>query len=189
MRTPVRAKRDPTFAPLQVHDGFEAEFPDGDRSAAEVMLNLTFAGMAAVNRVEDLLTPYGLVLKSLNVLAVVAGDPSPLTPTVIGQRTLIVKTSVTAVLDRLEALGLVRRRPHPVNRRSVLVEATPEGSALCANVLRQLHAREKEWLAGMAADDRQRLITLLGHVKGLLNAGADAADHEHNVRRARRPTR
>lgn len=138
------------------------------------MLNLTFAGVVAVNRVERLLEPYGLVLKSFNVLAIVVGDPSPLTPTVIGERTLIVKTSITAVLDRLEARGLVRRQPHPGNRRSVLVEATRKGRALCERILRDLHAREKEWLAGMAADDRRRLILLLGQVKGVLSGGSDA---------------
>jgi len=33
----------------------------------------------------------------------------------------------TVVVDDLEALGLVRRRPHPTDRRSKLVEATRRG--------------------------------------------------------------
>lgn len=180
MSSPIRAKANPSFAPIRVHSGFEAEFPNGERSAAEVVLNLTFAGVAAVNRVDDLLAPFGLVLKSFNVLAVVAGDPSPLTPTVIGERTLIVKTSVTAVLDRLEVLGLVRRRPHPTSRRSIQVELTKKGASVCANVLRRLHAAEARWVAGMTERDRQTLIRLLGEVKGLLNRHASGDDREED---------
>lgn len=34
--------------------------------------------------------------------------------------------SVTALLDRLEKKGLITRRPHPEDRRGVLIEATPK---------------------------------------------------------------
>ena len=167
--TSIRAKRDATSAPVRLPASFEEEFPGAQRSATEVMLNLTFAGVVALNRVDDLLAPYGLVLKGFNVLAVVAGDPEPLSPTTIGERTLITKTSVTSVLDRLETLGLVRRRPHPTNRRSVLVDVTAKGRATCAEILGALHLREAAWIAGMPEARRQTLIRLLGEVKGLLN--------------------
>jgi DNA-binding MarR family transcriptional regulator len=169
--TSIRARRDPSAAPVRVHEGFEREFPDADASATEVLLNLTFAGVVAINRVEDFVAPYGLVLKSFNVLAVVHGDPEPLTPTTIGERTLLAKTSVTSVLDSLEKLGLVCRRPHPTNRRSVLVDATDLGRSTCSDILRRLHAQEAEWMAGMPESRRQSLIRLLGEAKGLLNSG------------------
>jgi len=169
--TTIRARRDPSAAPVRVHEGFEREFPDADRSATEVLLNLTFAGVVAVNRVEEFLAPYGLVLKSFNVLAVVHGDPEPLTPTTIGERTLLAKTSVTSVLDSLERLGLVCRRPHPTNRRSVLVAATDLGGSTCSDILRRLHAQEAGWMAGMPEKRRESLIRLLGEAKGLLSSG------------------
>ena len=166
----IQARRDPTFAPVRVHDGFEQEFPGAERSATEVLLNLTLAGVVAMNRVDELLAPYGLVLKAFNVLAVVVGDPEPLTPTVIGERTLVAKSSVTSILDSLEKRGFVRRRAHPMNRRSVLVEATAHGKSTCSEILHRLHAREAEWLARMPEPRRLSLIRLLGEVKGLLNA-------------------
>jgi DNA-binding MarR family transcriptional regulator len=172
LMTSIRAKRDGTFDPVRVHEGFEKEFPDGDRSAAEVLLNLTFAGVTALNRVDDLLAPYGLVLKSFNVLAVLDGDPEPLTPTVIGERTLIAKTSITSVLDSLERLGFARRRPHPSSRRSTLVEVTARGRSTCSTILRDLHTREAAWMAPMPRRHRESLIRLLGEAKGLLSAGS-----------------
>src|SRR3954454_20405012 len=36
----------------------------------------------------------------------------------------------TVLVDDMEAQGLVRRRPHPTDRRAKLVEATPRGKTL-----------------------------------------------------------
>jgi DNA-binding MarR family transcriptional regulator len=165
----LRAKRDPSFEPVRVPESFKREFPDGDPSATEVTLNLTLAGTLAVNRVEELLAQYGLVLKSFNVLAVVSGAGEPLTPTVIAGRTFVGKTTVTSVLDALERRALIRRYPHPTNRRSVLVEVTQAGSQACDAIIPRLHALEAQWLADMAEPDRQALLRLLGEAKGLLS--------------------
>jgi DNA-binding MarR family transcriptional regulator len=40
------------------------------------------------------------------------------------------RPNATVVVDELEALGLVRRTPHPTDRRAKLVEATPKGRDL-----------------------------------------------------------
>jgi len=165
----MRVKRDPSFEPVRVPDDFAQEFPEGDASATEVALNLSLAGTMTINRVEELVAQYGLVLKSFNVLAVVSGAEGPLTPTTITERTFIGKTTVTSVLDALERRRLVRRYPHPTNRRSVLVEATAAGSGDCAEIIRRLHTLEAQWLAGMPQADRQRLLRLLGEAKGLFS--------------------
>ena len=48
----------------------------------------------------------------------------------IGARLQVHPASVTNVVDRLEAAGLVRRRPHPNDRRAMLVAITDEGRAV-----------------------------------------------------------
>jgi DNA-binding MarR family transcriptional regulator len=169
MAARLEAKRDPSFDPARVPGGFEQEFPGADGSATEVILNVTLAGTVTINRVEELLAQYGLVLKAFNVLAVVSGAEEPLTPTAITGRTFVGKTTVTSVLDALERRRLVRRFPHPASRRSVLVEATAEGRQACDEILRRLHALETQWLADMTEPDRQTLLRLLGQVKGLLS--------------------
>ena len=45
---------------------------------------------------------------------------------------MIHPTSVTNIVDRLEAQGLVRRVPHPTDRRTTLAEITAEGRKVCA---------------------------------------------------------
>ena len=165
----LRAKRDPSFEPVRVPATFSLEYPDADPSATEVTLNLTLAGTMAINRVEDLLAQYGLVLKSFNVLAVVSGAPEAITPTTIAERTFIGKTTVTSVLAGLEDRRVLRRYRHPTNRRSVLVEATDEGRRTCSEILARLHELETVWLAPMAERDRQSLLRLLGLAKGLFS--------------------
>jgi DNA-binding MarR family transcriptional regulator len=169
MTRSLEAKRDRSFDPVRVPEDFEREFSGADGTATEVILNLTLAGTVTINRVEELLAQYGLVLKAFNVLAVVSGAEAPLTPTTITGRTFVGKTTVTSVLDALERRQLVRRYPHPSSRRSVLVEATAAGTRVCHEILRRLHTLEAHWLAGMAEPDRQTLLRLLGQAKGLLS--------------------
>src|SRR5689334_1935474 len=46
---------------------------------------------------------------------------------VMGERLQLHPTSVTNIVDRLEHDGLVRRTPHPTDRRTTLVEITDAG--------------------------------------------------------------
>ncbi len=51
-----------------------------------------------------------------------------ITPGHLADRMALSSGAVTALIDRLERLGWVRREPHPSDRRSVIVrKATPEG--------------------------------------------------------------
>lgn len=48
----------------------------------------------------------------------------------MGDRLQVHPTSVTNIVDRLEAQGLVRRLQHPTDRRTTLAEITEEGRAV-----------------------------------------------------------
>ncbi len=52
-------------------------------------------------------------------------------------------STLTSILDRLEARGLVRRDPNPRDRRSFVVTLTPRGRRLAAAVHRRLAALER----------------------------------------------
>jgi DNA-binding MarR family transcriptional regulator len=51
----------------------------------------------------------------------------------LARRTQLGKSTLTSMLDRLEASGHVRRRPSPEDRRSVLVELTERNRDLRGN--------------------------------------------------------
>ncbi len=60
---------------------------------------------------------------------------------VIGDRLQVHPTSVTNAVDRLEADGLVRRVPHPTDRRALLVEITQGGRDIAAAATERLNDR------------------------------------------------
>jgi len=60
----------------------------------------------------------------------------------MGERLQVHPTSVTSIVDRLEGAGLVARRPHPDDGRTVLAEITPEGRALVERATEDLLAAD-----------------------------------------------
>jgi DNA-binding MarR family transcriptional regulator len=51
---------------------------------------------------------------------------------------LVHPTTVTMAIDQLEKPGLVRRLPHPTDRRTILARLTPEGDKLAERATRAL---------------------------------------------------
>ena len=74
------------------------------------------------------------------------------------------RPNATVVVDDLEALGLVRRRPHPTDRRAKLVEATRKGKAL-ARRADAILATPPGALSELDADDLDALARILARVR------------------------
>ncbi len=74
----------------------------------------------------------GLPAAEVNALAALADGPR--TATELAAATAQRPSTLTGVLDRLEARGLVARRPNPRDRRSTLIEPTREGRAAAVRV-------------------------------------------------------
>jgi DNA-binding MarR family transcriptional regulator len=65
----------------------------------------------------------------------------PLTQRQLGERLALTSGAVTMLVDRLERAGWVRRRPHPTDRRYVLVELAEAAAARTPPALAEYHAR------------------------------------------------
>jgi DNA-binding MarR family transcriptional regulator len=79
-------------------------------------------------RLNDLLRPLGLTFpryEALMLLSFTRRGALPLGK--IGERLQVHRTSVTNIVDKLEADGLVRRVPHAEDRRATLAEITDAG--------------------------------------------------------------
>ena len=71
------------------------------------------------------------------------------------------KTRLIAVLDALEADGLITREPDPNDRRARLVRITAEGMRRHGAAVADIRAMEEELLGGLAADERATLLAVL----------------------------
>lgn len=78
----------------------------------------------------------------------------------IGERLQVHRTSVTGLVDRLEAQGFARRLPHDSDRRKTLAEITPAGRSAAERATAVLNG---ERFAVPGADDRtlDRIVDLL----------------------------
>jgi hypothetical protein len=68
----------------------------------------------------------------------------PMTPAALAEESGLAPASVTDLLDRLTRKGVARRRPHPSDKRRVLVEIDPgyarRNSALFEDFVSAMHA-------------------------------------------------
>jgi DNA-binding MarR family transcriptional regulator len=71
---------------------------------------------------------------------------------------------MTATLDLLERRGWIRRTPNPGDRRSVLVEITPDGRAAADQLLPGIRAVERSIMSALTQDERTHLLELLAKV-------------------------
>lgn len=90
-----------------------------------------------------------------------AGPPYRLSPGELTANLLVTTGTMTNRIDRLEARGLVRRLPHPGDRRSVVVELTPEAVELVDRAIERHVASEQEMIAPLSERDRAELRRIL----------------------------
>jgi DNA-binding MarR family transcriptional regulator len=71
--------------------------------------------------------------------------------------------NATGLVDELESLGLARRRPHPTDRRTKLVEATRKGKAMARRADAILSTPPPS-LSALSAGDLEELRRILESV-------------------------
>ncbi|HBK47038.1 MAG TPA: MarR family transcriptional regulator [Xanthomonadaceae bacterium] len=95
---------------------------------------------------------------------------SPCTANELAQALDQTPSAVTRLLDKLEALGAVRREPHAQDRRALQIVMTETGWVLWER-LKQRGDRAMEFaLRDLAAGEREQLLNLLIRVRESLNS-------------------
>jgi len=103
-----------------------------------------------------------------------SGDAERLSPSELSQAALLSSAGMTAQLDQLEERGLVRRSPHPEDRRAIYVTLTRPGERLVDKAIETYNAGHKRMLTGLASSERQALDVLLRKLLIALEAGNGA---------------
>jgi DNA-binding MarR family transcriptional regulator len=119
------------------------------------------AAYAAADEVEARLNAVGLSWAKLAALKVLseAGESLPLGQ--LAERLSCVKSNITQLVDRLEADGLVVRKPDPKDRRTKLAVLTPAGRKAVKEGTRAQQAAEREVLSRLTRDEAHQLSGLL----------------------------
>ncbi|MCZ6849092.1 MAG: MarR family transcriptional regulator [Alphaproteobacteria bacterium] len=78
----------------------------------------------------------------------------------------IERSTMVAVIDRLESQGLVERVTSETDRRSYALALTPEGAELLARVTPLVRAHERQIAARLSAREKVMLMEMLERVAG-----------------------
>ncbi|MER8387797.1 MarR family transcriptional regulator [Mesorhizobium sp. M1428] len=143
---------------------WKKERPDLDVSPMAVLGRLNeAASLIARERLAPLFASYGLQSGEFDVLATLrrSGPPYALTPTALYEATMVTSGAMTNRLDRLEKSGLIKRGPHPDDRRGIVVQLTGKGVALIDEAVTAHVANEHQILSGLARPEQIMLARLL----------------------------
>ena len=158
---------------VRVDPDFADEFPDGDATSTEAHASLVRAGTALLHELDRCVSAaFDMPQAAATALAVIDGAGTPLTPSQIGDRVLVPSATMTSTLDLLEGRGWVVRKPNPDDRRSLLVQITPAGSAAANQILAGIRKVEVATLSRLTLAEREQLLDLLAKI---IERAADVA--------------
>jgi DNA-binding MarR family transcriptional regulator len=117
----------------------------------------------ATRAIEEVFVPHGLSIGEFDVLATLrrAGPPHRMPPGALARLLMLSPAGMTNRVDRLEAAGLVERRPDPEDRRSAFVVLTGRGLATVDAAVTEHVANEARLLAPLSASEQRTLDRLL----------------------------
>jgi DNA-binding MarR family transcriptional regulator len=130
-----------------------------------LVIELQRATHAAGVRLEALLADAGVSQGEAHVLALLADGGKHTVGDL--QRGLAHRPStLSGILDRLEARQLIRRALNSADRRSFLVSLTSSGRAVARTVIEALQSVEDQAMKGVAARDRAGFLAVVGAFEG-----------------------
>ncbi len=154
-----------SLGPVKVDADFDDEYPEANRTCTEAYASVCRAGEALLGELDRRVRlTLGIPQAAATALAVIDGAGAPLTPSQVADRVLIPSATMTATLDLLERRGWVRRAPNPGDRRSTLVEITPDGRAVADQMLPGIRTLEKSILTVLTPGERAQLLGLLAKI-------------------------
>ncbi|MDG9717124.1 MarR family winged helix-turn-helix transcriptional regulator [Streptomyces sp. DH24] len=112
---------------------------------------------------EEAAAGHALTGAQAKLLSLLSLEPLPMRK--LAQQLKCEPSNVTGIVDRLEARGLVERRPAPADRRVKVAAATEEGRRV-ARSLRESLRFAREPLAALSDDERVSLRDALRRMLG-----------------------
>lgn len=122
-----------------------------------------------LTELDEVLKPFGLTFARYEVLVLLSFSRTGSLPLgKIGERLQVHATSVTPLVQRLAAAGLIDRTRHPDDGRAVLATLTEKGRRVLAETTEAIVARQFG-LGAISEDQSDDLNAILAHIR--LSAG------------------
>jgi DNA-binding MarR family transcriptional regulator len=155
------------MAKIRMPDDFYAQTPDANVAATEGVMNTIRTADMFFDRIGRLLRPLGVSAAGGLVLGILR-DHGTMSPSVLGERLIVTRATVTGLLDSLERRGFVSRSANPADRRSLLVEVTPAGLAVVQELRTIVHRNERDWMSVLSDAELRTYVDLLHRIQDRL---------------------
>jgi len=127
----------------------------------EAITSIMRAQQILLARLNELLAPLNLTFPRYEALMLLTFTKTGTLPMgKVGERLQVHRTSVTNIIDKLEADGLVRRVPHEADRRTTLAQITDSGRDVAERATELLNG-DAFGLAALGNDEQEQLTQLL----------------------------
>ena len=127
---------------------------------------LSWNGQRTAHQFAAALEPLGLRPPHFGVLTLIAAHPGCNQRQLV-DRSLIDPSSMVAMIDELEELGLAERRPHPSDRRKHAVHLTAQGGRTLQKAREVAAEFAKRTFAPLTASEVETLRRLLRKLAGV----------------------
>lgn len=145
----------------------------GATPAMHAVTSLMRVQQLVLGELDGLLRPHGLTFARYEALVLLVFSSRGSLPLgKMGERLQVHPTSVTSIVNRLEASGLVVRRPHPEDRRTTLAEVTEEGRRVVEAATAELVQAD----FGLDVLTEDQLATVSGLLRPVRRAAGDFDD-------------
>lgn len=140
--------------------------PDLDAGLIELIGRIARVNHHIDAEIAKSLERYGLRVGELTLLVALrrAGEPFQLTPTELYRAMMVTSGGATRRIDQLESRGLVRRTPHPRDRRASLIGLTPEGLRLTDGAWAHHLEQNHSLFDALGSEERRTLADMLRRV-------------------------
>ena len=149
---------------IEMPTDFYAQTPEANVRATEAVMNTIKTADLIFDRIGRLLRPLNVSAAGGLVLGILR-DHGAMSPSELGERLIVTRATVTGLLDSLERRGFVRRSTNPADRRSLMVEITPDGLAVLQALRTLIHRHEQSWMSSFSEAELGAYIATLHRIQ------------------------
>ncbi|HYD69041.1 MarR family transcriptional regulator [Azospirillum sp.] len=125
--------------------------------------NLRKAQVAVFQNFQNAVAPHDITPGQFGVLIMIKENEG-LSQSDLGAAVGIDRSTMVAVIDRLESRGLVIRAPSPNDRRSYALKLSPDGEKLLDELVPRVREHDQSMVKDLSADEQAQLIDFLRRV-------------------------
>src|ERR671916_2494772 len=138
--------------------------PVAEESSLRLVDEFAAFGPAYMKWVKSRLPDRGMTYARMRLLGALHCH-GPQIMTSISDELGVTRRNVTALVDALEEEGLVRRKPHPTDRRATVIELSEQGLETTESMYEGHRAAVSELFVSLSEEDRDELARLLSSLR------------------------